>query len=312
MLLSIIIPTYNEEGNILELNKRLNSTLNNIEYEIIYINDGSSDKTLEKIKYIYEQDNTHIKYISFSKNFGKEAAIYAGLKHSTGDFTCIIDSDLQQNPKYILTMLDYLKKHDEIDQVAMVMNNREKENIFNKCFKKMFYKIINKLSDIELIDGASDFRMFNVNVKNAILSLNENNRFSKGIFSWIGFNTKYLNYDVEKRFSGKTKFGFKNQIKYAITGITNYSIKPLQLSTIIGAIISLLSLIYILITLIQVLIFGKDVPGYASLLISILFMGGIELIFIGILGIYLGKTYSETKNRPIYIEKEKKGFDNIL
>ena len=312
MLLSVIIPSYNEEGNITELNKKLTNTLNDLEYELIYINDGSTDKTLDKIKDIYEKDNEHIKYISFSKNFGKEAAMYAGLKHASGYYTCIIDSDLQQNPKYILNMLDYLKTHESTDQIAMVMKNREKENIFNKISKKLFYKLINKLSDIEIVNGASDFRMFNSSVKNAILSLSEKNRFSKGIFSWVGFNTEYMYYNVEKRFSGKTKFGTKNQIKYAITGITNYSTKPLQLSTIIGFIVSFISLIYIIITILQVLIFGKDVPGYASLLVSILFIGGLELIFIGILGTYLGKTYSETKNRPIYIEKETKGFDNIL
>ena len=312
MLLSIIIPSYNEEGNIIELNKKITNTLINIEYELIYINDGSKDKTLDKIKKVYDNDKEHIKYISFSKNFGKEAAIYAGLKHSSGYYTCIIDSDLQQNPKYILNMLNYLKTHESTDQIAMVMKNREKENIFNRVTKKIFYKLINKLSDIELVDGASDFRMFNENVKKAILSLSEKNRFSKGIFSWIGFNTEYMYYNVEKRFSGKTKFDTKNQLKYAITGITNYSIKPLQLSTIIGSIISFISLIYILITVFQVLIYGKTVPGYASILVSILFMGGIELIFIGILGTYLGKTYSETKNRPIYIEKETKGFDEIL
>ena len=312
MLLSIIIPSYNEEGNIIELNKRLTNTLLNLDYELIYINDGSKDNTLKKIKEIYNNDKEHIKYISFSKNFGKEAAMYAGLKYATGKYTCIIDSDLEQNPKYIINMLEKLEKNDNIDQIAMIMKKRNNENFIKRFIKKIFYNLINKLSDIKLIDGASDFRMFNQNVKNAILSLSEKNRFSKGIFSWIGFNTEYMYYDLEKRFSGKTKFNTKSQIKYAITGITNYSTKPLEISTIIGTIISTLSLIYILITIIQVLIYGKDVPGYASLLVSILFMGGIELIFIGILGIYIGKTYNESKNRPIYIEKETKGFDNIL
>ena len=254
----------------------------------------------------------NIKYISFSKNFGKEAAIYAGLKKATGDYICIIDSDLQQNPKYILSMLDYLKKNPDTDQIAMVMKNRNKENIFNRLFKQLFYKLINKLSETEFVDGASDFRMFRKNVKNAVLELSETNRFSKGIFSWVGFNTEYMYYNVERRFSGKTKFTTKNQIKYAITGITNYSIKPLKLSFITGLIISLLSLIYIIITVFQVLIFGKDVPGYASLLVVSLFMGGLQLIFIGIVGAYLGKNYIETKNRPIYLEKESKGFDEIL
>ena len=312
MLLSIIIPAFNEEGNIEELNKRLTNTLVNLDYELIYIDDGSKDKTLTKIKDIYEKDKNHIKYISFSKNFGKEAAIYAGLKYSQGKYTCIIDSDLEQNPKYILNMYNHLEKNKDTDQIVMVRKDRNKEKRITRFFKKRFYKIINKLSDIELVDGASDFRMFNENIKNSIINLSEKNRFSKGIFSWIGFNTDYMYYTVEKRYSGKSKFDTKTQIKYAITGITNYSIKPLQISTILGLIIALLSLIYILITIFQVLIFGKDVPGYASILVSILFMGGIELIFIGLLGTYIGKTYNETKNRPIYIEKETKGFDNIL
>ena len=312
MLLSVIIPSYNEEGNIVELNKKLTNTLKDIDYELLYINDGSKDNTLKKIKEIYENDKDHIKYISFSKNFGKEAAMYAGIKNAKGKYTCIIDSDLEQNPKYIISMLEKFKENENIDQIAMVIKKRKNENLIKRLIKKSFYKIINKLSDIELIDGASDFRMFNQTVKNAILSLSEKNRFSKGIFSWIGFNTEYMYYDLEKRFSGKTKFNTKSQIKYAITGITNYSTKPLVISTMVGIVISLISLIYILITIFQVLFYGKDVPGYASLLVSILFMGGVELTFIGILGIYIGKTYNETKNRPIYLEKETKGFDDIL
>lgn len=311
MLLSILIPSYNEEGNINELNKKLIESLKNIDYEIIYINDGSKDKTLDKIKTV-SKSNENIKYISFSKNFGKDAAIYAGLKRSNGTYTCILDADLQQNPKYIISMLDYLKKHPETDQIAMVMKNRNKENIFNRIMKKNFYRLINKLSDTKLVDGASDFRMFNNSVKDAILSLTEKNRFTKGMFSWIGFNTKYMYYNVEDRFSGKTKFDTKSSIKYALTGITNYSIKPLYLSTFIGAITSSLSLLYILVIIFKTLILGKDTPGYASLIVISLFMGGLQLLFIGILGTYLGKTYIETKQRPMYIEKETKGFDEIL
>ena len=311
MKISIIIPSFNEEGNIIELNKKITQNLKDFEYELIYINDGSTDKTLEKIKNISKNED-NIKYISFSRNFGKDAAIYAGLKYSTGDYICILDADLQQNPKYIIAMFEHLKKHEEIDQIAMVMKNRNKEKLFSKIFKNIFYKIINNLSDTRFIDGASDFRMFTKKVKNAILKISENNRFSKGIFSWIGFNTEYMYYNVEKRFSGKSKYTKKEQLKYAITGITNYSIKPLYISTILGSIIAALAFIYIIITILQVLIYGKDVPGYASLLVVSLFMGGLQLIFIGIVGTYLGKTYLETKKRPIYIEKETKGFDEIL
>ena len=309
MLLSIIVPAYNEEGNILEMNKSLVNTLSDIDYEIIYIDDGSKDKTLEKIKSI---SKNNIKYISFSRNFGKEAAIYAGLKKSTGKYTCIIDADLQQNPKYILKMLNYLEKNNNVDQITMVMKNRNKESFFNRISKNIFYKLINKLSDIKLIDGASDFRMFNEIVKKTILDLPETNRFSKVIFSLIGFNTEYMYYNVEKRYSGTSKFNMKEQIKYALTGISNYSIKPLQISFILGIITSLISLIYILVIIFKTLLLGKDIPGYASIIVLILFMGGLQLSFIGIIGTYLGKTYIETKKRPIYIEKETKGFDEIL
>lgn len=270
-MISVIIPTFNEEGNILELNKKLLNNLKNLDYELIYIDDGSNDNTLKKIKSIALKDE-NVKYISFSRNFGKESAMYAGLKYAKGDYICIIDSDLQQNPKYIVSMYEYLKDNDDVDQIAMVMKNRKNENIIKRNLKKIFYKTINKLSDINLIDGASDFRMFRRNVLNAILSLNEKNRFSKGIFSWIGFNTQYMYYDVEKRFSGKTKFNNKEQISYAIKGITNHSIKPLYLSTIIGTVISSISLIYIIITIVKVLMFGKDTPGYASLL-GVIFLG---------------------------------------
>lgn len=311
MKISVLIPAYNEEGNITELNKRLTNTLKEYNYELIYINDGSKDKTLDKMKNISKNED-NIKYISFSRNFGKDAAIYAGLKYSTGDFICIIDADLQQNPKYIISMYEHLIKNEEIDQIAMVMKNRNKEKLITKIMKKTFYKTINNLSDTKFVDGASDFRMFRKNVKKAILDISEKNRFTKGIFSWIGFNTEYIYYTVEDRFSGKTKFNGKEQLKYALTGITNYSIKPLHLSTTIGIIIAILAFIYIIVTIFQVIIFGKDVPGYASLLVVSLFMGSLQLIFIGIVGTYLGKTYIETKNRPLYIEKETKGFDEIL
>ncbi len=312
MKLSIIIPAYNEEGNINKLNNELVKTLKDLQYELIYIDDGSTDKTIDIIKEIYTKDEEHIKYISLSRNFGKDAAIFAGLSKANGEYTCIIDADLQQNPKYIIKMLEYLEKNQTTDQIAMIMKNRKKESFFNRFFKKRFYNIINRLSDISFIDGASDFRMFRQNVKDSVIKLTETNRFTKGIFSWVGFNTEYMYYNVEQRYSGKSKYNQREQFKYAISGITSYSIKPLQLSIIIGAIISLFSLIYILIIITKVLLFGKDTPGYASLLVMILFLGGLQLIFIGIIGCYIGKTYIETKKRPLYIEKETKGFDEIL
>lgn len=306
MKLSVIIPCKNEAGNVKELSKVLKETLNDIEHEIIFIDDGSTDNTLDELKKI---DN--IKVISFSRNFKKEAAIYAGLKNSIGEYSCIIDGDMQQHPKYLLDMLNILEEK-EFDQVAMVIKKR-KENFIFKILKKIFYLIMNRISDVDFINGASDFRMFNSLVKSAVLEMAETSRFSKGIFSWIGFNTTYLYYEVEKRLSGKSKFNLKESIKYAIQGIIGYSIKPLRLSTYFGLLSSSSAFIYFIIVIIKTLIKGKDVPGYASILCVVLLLGGIQLITIGILGEYLAVTYTETKKRPIYLIKEKIGFkDNLL
>jgi len=305
MKLSVIIPCKNEAGNVNKLNEKLQEVLKDISHEIIFIDDGSTDNTLAELKKLND-----IKIISFSKNFKKEAAIYAGLKYSKGDYTCIIDGDLQQDPKYLLKMINELDK-GEFDQVVMV-NKKRKEFILNRILKKIFYKLMNIISDVDFINGASDFRMFNNLVKNAILEMSEVNRFSKGLFSWIGFNTCYMEYDVLKRFSGKSKFNFRENLKYAFTGIIGFSIKPLKIATFFGILSSISSFVYFFILLIKTIIVGKDVPGYASILCVILLLGGIQLITIGILGEYLGRTYIEVKKRPIYLIKEKIGFDESL
>ena len=305
MKLSVIVPCKNEAGNVNKLSEIIKSTLKDISSEIIFIDDGSTDNTLEELKKIDD-----IKIISFSKNFNKEAAIYAGLKNSIGEYTCIIDGDLQQDPKYLIKMLNELEKH-EFDQVVMV-NKKRKEFFLTKIFKKIFYKLMNIISDVDFINGASDFRMFNGLVKNAVLEMSEVNRFSKGLFAWVGFNTCYMHYDVLKRYSGKSKFNFKESIKYALTGIIGFSIKPLKIATLFGIISSISSFIYFFVLLIKTLIVGKDIPGYASMLCVILLLGGIQLITIGILGEYIGRTYIEVKKRPIYLIKEKIGFDESL
>ena len=305
MKLSVIVPCKNEAGNVNKLSEIIKSTLKDISSEIIFIDDGSTDNTLEELKKIDD-----IKIISFSKNFNKEAAIYAGLKNSIGEYTCIIDGDLQQDPKYLIKMLNELEKHD-FDQVVMV-NKKRKEFFLTKIFKKIFYKLMNIISDVDFINGASDFRMFNSLVKKAVLEMSEVNRFSKGLFAWVGFNTCYMRYDVLKRYSGKSKFNFKESIKYALTGIIGFSIKPLKIATLFGIISSISSFIYFFVLLIKTLIVGKDIPGYASMLCVILLLGGIQLITIGILGEYIGRTYIEVKKRPIYLIKEKIGFDESL
>ena len=287
MKLNIIIPMYNEEGNAALLYKKIFDTLKEVKYQIIFVNDGSIDKTYDILCDLYNSDKKHVKVINFSRNFGKDAAIYAGLKYSNAEYSVIMDGDLQQNPKYLISMMQYLDEHDEYDQIAMVNKERKNEGFIVKFFKTSFYNFINLLSDTKFKKNASDFRMFRKNVVEAILSLEENNRFSKGIFSWVGFNTKYLAYDVEDRHSGKTNFNLKTSFKYAWDGIVNFSVKPLKVATIIGSLSSLFAFIYFIVVLIKTLFMGADVPGYPSLICLILLLGGLNLLAIGI----VGKTY---------------------
>ena len=312
MKLNIIIPVYNEEGNILLLYKKINEVLSDLKYSIIFVNDGSIDKTYEMLRDVYEIDSNHVKVINFSRNFGKDAAIYAGLSYSNAEYTVIVDGDLQQNPKYLLEMLDFLENNPEYDQVAMVNEERKKENFMVKFLKNSFYNFINILSETNFHKGASDFRMFRKNVVKAILSLGENNRFSKGIFSWVGFNTKYMTYEVEERHSGKSNFNVRKSFKYAWEGILNFSVKPLKLATVIGLLCALFAFVYFIVLLIKTLIVGNNVPGYPSLMCLILFLGGLNLTAIGIVGEYISKMYLEIKKRPIYVAKNTLGFDDDI
>lgn len=311
MKLDVIIPTYNEEGNIEILHKELSNVLKDIKYTLIFVDDGSSDKTNEKLNDIYNKDKKHVRILSFSRNFGKDAAIYAGLENSNALYTCIIDADMQQNPKYIAEMVRFLDKHPEFDTVAMV-NDYDQEKGLSKHLKKAFYKILNKASDQTFVTGASDFRLFRKYVVEAITAVGETNRFSKGIFSWVGFNTYYMPYKVENRHSGESKFKLKKQLSYAFDGILSFSTKPLKVATILGTIISLISFIYFIEIIFQTIFFGKDIPGYASIMCVILLLGGINLLVLGIVGEYLSKTYIESKKRPVYIAKNKTGFDDDI
>jgi glycosyltransferase involved in cell wall biosynthesis len=311
MKLDVIIPSFNEEESVEKLYNKLSETLKDIKYRLIFVDDGSKDSTFEKLSNIYKEDKKHVAVVQFSRNFGKDAAIYAGMKVSTAEYTCIIDADLQQNPKYILDMLDYLEKHDEYDEVCMT-NDYNDSSFINKIFKKQFYKLMTRLSGQQFKVGASDFRMFRKYVNKAILELGETERFSKGLFAWVGFNIYYMPYKVEKRIAGKSKFNLGKQFSYAKDGIYNFSIKPLKLATYLGTLISSISFIYLVYILIKTLIAGKDTPGYASLMCVILLLGGIQLIFLGIIGEYLGRNYMETKKRPSYVTKTKLGFDEDI
>lgn len=300
--LSIIVPCYNEEDVLHLFYDELMKVIITIEneYEIIFVDDGSKDNTLKILKELRNQ-NGNIKVISFSRNFGKEAAIYAGLSNSTGELVILMDADLQHPPKTILTMLEETK--NGYDMVATKRKDRNGELFLKRTFSQMFYKIMNKFIPME--QGVQDFRIMTRKVVDSITSLKEYNRFSKGIFSWVGFNTKYLIIDNIQRPVGKSKWSFKNLFSYAIEGIVSFTTAPLRLSTIIGTIISIIAMICAFIIVIQTLILGKDVPGYASIITSILFMGGIQLLTIGILSEYISKMYLEIKERPKYIIKEK-------
>lgn len=303
--LSVIVPAYNEEEVIELFYKKLKEVLNrikeNYDYEIIFVDDGSIDNTLNILKKLRESDK-NINIISFSRNFGKEAGMYAGLENSNGDIVVILDADLQHDSENIIQMLKYIE--EGYDTVTTI-RNRKGESKVKSWFSNMFYKLMSGNKEIRLKKGSQDFRMMTRQVVQAILDLKEYNRFSKGIFSWVGFKTKYIEVENKKRAAGKTKWSFIKLFKYAIDGITSFSVGPLKVATFSGGIISLLSLIFAIQIVIQTLIMGKDVPGYASTITSVLFMGGIQLITIGILSEYVGKIYLEIKGRPQYIVKEK-------
>lgn len=304
MKLSFVIPCYNEESNVNLIHDEIAKIfLPLYKYEIIFVNDGSSDNTLKSLKEILKNSKTKIKVINFSRNFGKEAAIYAGLKEAKGDYISLIDADMQQDPKYVLEMVSFLDKNEEYDSVAMYQDKRKEGKVLT-FFKKSFYRLINKISDTKFQSNASDFRTFRKCVIKSVLELKEYYRFSKGIFSWVGYNTYYMPYTVKERATGTTKWSFKKLFKYALDGIISFTTAPLKMATYIGLISSFASIVYLIFVIIQKLAWGIDIPGYATIITLILFLGGMQLFSLGIIGEYIGRNYIETKNRPIYIAKE--------
>ena len=302
--ISIVVPCYNEEKNINnfyeEMIKTLEKVKENYSYEIIFVNDGSNDQTEIEVKKVRKTDKNVI-LISFSRNFGKEAAIYAGLNNATGDLVALIDSDFQHPPVTILEMIKGI--NEGYDVVATKRKNRKGEPVIKSVFSKLFYKMMRMFIPIE--KNVQDFRLMKKEVVDAILSLKEYNRFSKGIFTWVGFNIKYIEIENIERKAGKTKWSFKKLFSYAIEGITSFTTAPLKASTLMGFCISIIAIISTIVIILQTLIYGKDVPGYASIITAILFMGGVQLISIGILSEYISKMYLEIKKRPKYIIKEK-------
>ncbi|MCD7723118.1 MAG: glycosyltransferase family 2 protein [Clostridiales bacterium] len=308
-MLSIVIPCYNEEGNVKKLFTLIKETFCALPggAEVLFVNDGSTDKTGEQLKCIYAgETEIGVQVITFSRNFGKEAAIYAGLSHAKGDFVCIMDSDLQQRPETVKQMLSEIEQDSSIDCVAAYQTHRN-ESAPSRALKSCFYRLMGKMCEVDLKNGASDFRLMRRSMVDAVLQMTEYHRFSKGIFSWVGFNTKYIEYQASERESGSTKWGYKKLFRYAFDGIVSFSTFPLKLSTYVGFISAAFSIIYLIIVLIQKLCLGIDVPGYATIVILLLFFGGMQLFCLGILGEYVSKIFIEVKDRPVYIIKEHLG-----
>lgn len=274
-----------------------------LDYEIIFVDDGSRDATLQNLKKIYDAKRCMVKVLSFSRNFGKEAAIYAGLEHADGDFFCFIDADLQQDPEVALHMVRLLQEHPEKDVVAAYQDRRS-EGAVLQFFKKSFYKIINRLSSVDITADASDFRCFRRSVRDSILNLPEAHRFTKGIFAWVGYDTLFIPYEAKPRANGKTNWSFFKLLNYAVLGITGFSTAPLRLATYMGGITGIAALAYLVAVILEKLLVGIPTPGYATIIVLILFLSSVQLFCIGIIGEYVGRTFEQSKDRPIYIAKE--------
>ncbi len=304
-LVSVIVSCFNEEESLPLFYKEMDKISRKMDYlnfEFIFINDGSSDRTLEVLKKLALKDN-RVRYISFSRNFGKEAAMFAGLEASLGDYVTLMDADLQDPPYMLEEMYNYIL-NEKFDSVGTRRVTRKGEPVIRSFFARMFYKLINKMSKVEMVDGARDYRLMTRQVVNEIIKLKEYNRYSKGLFSFVGFDTKWIEYENVERVAGETKWSFWKLFKYAIEGIIAFSTAPLSLASIFGIISCIVSFIFIFIIILRTLIFGDPVSGWPSTICVILFIGGIQLFCMGIMGQYIAKTYNEVKNRSIYIVKE--------
>jgi len=303
MKISVIVPCYNEEKTVnlfYEEMSHVASTMDN-DFEYIFVDDGSKDKTLELLVELAKKD-TRVKYISFSRNFGKESAIYAGFENATGDYVVMMDADLQDPPSLLPEMLRYVTE-EGYDSVATRRVTRKGEPPIRRFFARMFYKIINKISNVDIVDGARDYRLMTAQMKDSILSMKEYNRFSKGIFGWIGFNTKWMEYENVERVAGETKWNFWKLFKYSLEGIIAFSTVPLALASLFGIFFCFLSFVMVIFIIVKTLAFGDPVAGWPSLVCILFFISGIQLFCTGVMGQYLSKTYLESKRRPIYITK---------
>lgn len=303
-MLSIIIPCFNEEEALPLFFVEMEKIKKNIshQFEYIFINDGSEDKTLEVLRDLAKR-NDFVRYISFSRNFGKEAALYAGLQAATGDLVTVMDVDLQDPPELLPQMVEMIESSD-IDCVGTRRADRTGEPPIRSFFAKKFYQLINKISDTEMVDGARDYRLMTRQMVDAILELTEHNRFSKGLFSWVGFKTEYISFENRERSAGETSWSFWKLFNYSIDGIVNFSDAPLNIASFVGAFSCFAAVIAMIFIIIRALIFGDPTSGWPSMVTIILFIGGVQLLCIGIIGKYIGKIFMETKKRPVYIVKE--------
>lgn len=302
MKVSIVVPCFNEEKTVSLFFREVEQFKRENEFEYLFVDDGSKDDTLVEIKKL-AGNYSYVRFISFSRNFGKEAALYAGLKEATGDLITVMDVDLQDPPELLPQMIDRIMTAD-IDCVGTRRSTRKGEPPIRSFFAKKFYQLVNKISDTEMVDGARDFRMMTRQMVNAILELTEYNRFSKGLFSWVGFKTEYISFENRERVAGETSWSFWKLFNYSIDGIVNFSDAPLTIASFIGALSCIGSGVAIIFIIVRALLFGDPTSGWPSLVSIVLFMGGIQLLSLGIIGKYVGKIFLETKQRPVYIVRE--------
>lgn len=303
--LTMVVPAYNEEEALpifYEEAYRVEAELPGVEIEYLFIDDGSSDKTLEVLRSLHKKD-ARVRYVSFSRNFGKEAAIYAGLQNATGDYVAILDADLQDPPSLLPEMLQAIEE-EGYDCVGSRRVTRKGEPPIRSFFARMFYRIMNKISSADIVDGARDFQLMNRKVVKAILSMGEYNRFSKGIFGWVGFRKKWLEYENIERSAGETKWSFWKLFLYALDGIVAFSTAPLVMASVMGMIFCLVAFVAIIFIIVRTVLFGDPTSGWPSMVCIIMFIAGVQLLCMGILGQYMAKTYLETKKRPLYLVEE--------
>ena len=305
MKLSLVVPCYNEAENVAAFQDAAIHAFENsgFDFEIVFVDDGSKDATMFQLRKLHQQQKCPVKVVSFSRNFGKEAALYAGLQQTCGEYVTLIDADLQQRPEIVLDMIKILDEQPEYDLVAAYQDRRGEGRVLS-FFKKSFYKVMNHLSDVNLHADASDFRTMRRNVADSIIALGEYHRFSKGIFAWVGFNTCFIPYVACERLAGESKWSFRKLFNYAVEGIIGYSTKPLRMATFLGGFTAVIAFFYLVYVVLEKLITGIDIPGYATIVVLILFLGSMQLFCIGIIGEYVGRTFEQSKQRPVYIPRE--------